>query len=379
MVLFLLLLVQPRSYATVWCEGIFSNIKNPWVWRPAKDMLLGLRSNVPHFWDWSAQNKALLSPVLLSFEGLVLGDPHLFNFGEVRLENGYKWSLNDIDDSGVGPFILDLVRFASTVEASNYRIIEFKDIYLAYSDGISGKDYSRPKIVNSLRQLSKKDVDRKWDSFFEKLINLNTEKINYGIKDIISFDSGPDLLKKFISKHLDKFKNFFPKGSSITDLGFRAKDFGGSQGLVRLYIATKSDQGLSVYEFKPLVRPGLDYYQQQGSQELRVSSIINLLWKNSIYTDYRYIKIEDQEYFMRIRLPKLFKLHDEEEFVEMNTGEKKEYLSYIANWIGKKHRVQMSNAEKYSDELEKESTFGQLEFFLAQYLQDVKKINPELD
>jgi hypothetical protein len=373
-----MLLVFPKSYAEVRCELVLSDEANSrWEWKPAEGLLRGLRSNVHHFWEWSAANKDLLDSKLLSFKGWVLGDAHLFNFAEVRLKDGsYKWSFNDLDDSGIGPFILDLMRFAITVKASNYKTVSFEDLYEAYVDGVTGNAYSKPDIIKELREISEKDAENEWTDFIKKIIDFDTEKINYGIKSIISFFEGPKPLQNFVTEHLDQFKSFLAKGSVIKDLAFRIKVSGGSQGIPRVYIAAKvEDNEFIIYEFKPLVRPALDYYQKQSNNESRINNMMKWLWKDSIPTDYRYVKVEDREFFMRIRLPKLFELHDEEEFLALSAKEQKEYLLYIANWMGKKHSEQIANFVEYGEELNKPATVGQLEKFLVQYLAEAERLN----
>jgi hypothetical protein len=372
----MLILMAPSSYAEVRCELAIDEVQYPWVWKPANNLFVGLRSNVHHFWEWSAANKNLIPVDLLKFQGWVLGDAHLFNFAEVKLKDGsYKWSFNDLDDSGIGPFILDFMRFASTTKVSKYGGVDFLDLYHAYLDGVKSEEYKKPEIVKDLRDLSEKEAEKEWENHIEKIIDLETEKINYGIKSIVSFLDGPESMQAFINKHISGFEKVLPKGSKITDLAFRTKETGGSQGLVRVFLSAKVNDEFNIYEFKPLVRPGLDYYQKQVSQEERINGIMNFLWKDSVPADYRYIEVDGKEFFMRIRLPKLFEIHDEEEFLALSLKEQKEYLLFIANWMGKKHREQINDADDFSKELSKSETRVLLEEFMNKYLAEAKKLN----
>jgi hypothetical protein len=374
--LVLLIFAFPQSHAQLKCEFVLDDIKTPWVWKPADNLLLGLRSNVHHFWEWSKNNESLLAPSLLAFQGWVLGDAHLFNFAEVKLKDGtYKWSFNDLDDSGIGPFVLDLMRFASTVVASNYKRVNFNDLFEAYTEGVSGKNHKKPSIVKDLRKLAEKEAENKWDEFIDKIIDAETEKLIYGVKGIVSFADGPQEMQKFILAHVGQFQKVLPMDTMITDMAFRTKELGGSQGLVRVFLSAKEGKDFVIYEFKPLVRPGLDYYQDQIAQEQRIEGIMKFLWEDSVPEDYRYIKIAGREFFMRVRLPKLFELHDEEEFLAMKGSDQREYLLYIANWMGKKHREQINNSEAYEAELKRPQTERQLEVFLENYLGVVQKLN----
>jgi hypothetical protein len=358
------------------CENILDNSKEAWVWKPADSIFLGLRSNVHHFWEWTKQNNNFLPQKLLKFQGWVLGDAHLFNFAEVRLKDGsLKWSFNDLDDSGIGPFIFDFIRFASTVVTSGYQKAEFAELYKAYVDAINGKDYSKPEIVKALKEISDKKMEEYWSEFIDKIVDINTEKIYYGSRCIVCFTDGPQEMQNFVNTNLHYFEAFLPQFSEITDIAFRTKETGGSQGLVRVFISAKVDGEFVIYEFKPLVRPGLDYYQDQMDQKNRINGIMKLLWKDSVPTDYRYIKIADREFFMRVRLPKIFEFHDEDEFLAMSNKEQKEYLLYIANWMGKKHRDQINDPNLYFIELDKESTQTALENFMDQYIQEASVLN----
>jgi hypothetical protein len=382
-ILFLVLIIPATLFASIdnKCESFFRsefspNLKESWVWKPGDGIFMGLRSNVHHFWQWASQNKNLLPTRLLRFEGWVLGDAHLFNFAEVRQKDGsLKWSFNDLDDSGIGPFILDLVRYASTVKTSGYQKAEFVELYEAYVDAIRGEKYPKPKIVQSLREVTDTEMQTHLTDFVDKLINAETAKINYGIKCIVCFNDGPLPMQNFVNEHIHYFEAFLPQFAEITDVAFRTKETGGSQGQVRVFISAKVNNEFIVYEFKPLVRSGLDYYQEQVDQKKRINGIMKQLWKDSEATDYRYIQIGDREFFMRVRLPKVFEFHDPDEFLAMSKKDQKEYLLYIANWMGKKHRDQLDDAEGYLVELEKVSTQQTIEKFMEQYLGAAEKLN----
>jgi hypothetical protein len=374
--LFSMMMFFSKSYAEERCELVFNDFKTPWVWKSADGLLLGLRSNVHHFWEWSFKNKELLSSELIGFQGWLLGDAHLFNFAEIKLKGGgYKWSFNDLDDSGVGPFILDFIRFATTVKASNFITIDSKALYDAYVDGLVGNDYKKPNIVKKVQSLSKNGIIKFQKKFIKQMINLDTETVKTGMKNIVSFDEGPVAMQNFVTKNIKGFESVLPDGAKITDVTFRTKPSGGSQGLVRIFLSVKVEKEFLIYEFKPLVRAGLDYYQSQISQKYRINTIMDLLWKDVSPVDYGYVQIGGYDFFMRIRSPKVFEIHDEDQFLAMSVEDQKNYLLYIANWIGKKHREQLNSSESYGKELQKPESFELIEKFGNQYLTQTEKLN----
>src|SRR6478752_6406850 len=77
-------------------------------WRPEEGDLFGaFRANAPHFWGWLATQNS----DLFAYQGAVVGDPHILNFGDVQLASGGRdFALIDPDDSGdCAPFVGDFI------------------------------------------------------------------------------------------------------------------------------------------------------------------------------------------------------------------------------------------------------------------------------
>ncbi|HEX4922593.1 MAG TPA: DUF2252 family protein, partial [Bdellovibrionales bacterium] len=78
-----------------------------------------LRSNARHYWGWSRNNAVTYLEAFLRHTGLVVGDMHMNNLAFVKLKGRLKFKVNDLDDGGNGPFVLDLAHHIITTRAVN--------------------------------------------------------------------------------------------------------------------------------------------------------------------------------------------------------------------------------------------------------------------
>lgn len=214
-----------------------------------------LRNNPGHYWAWAKINaKKTIPKEALNIQGWVVGDPHNKNFGILKFQNKIRWSLLDFDDPGVGPYVLDFVRFVAATKA--VADIKTKLLWEAYQQGLRGEKIETPEVIQNVLSLTPaayRELEIKKAAKFssgDKLTNDGEESTpvtNAQIKKII----------------LETFTKLLPD-QNILDIGARAKDNGGSANALRfLALVRGSDGRNTLYELKENLDPALAKYQEQ--------------------------------------------------------------------------------------------------------------------
>jgi uncharacterized protein (DUF2252 family) len=115
----------------------------------AKDSFHFLRSYVDYFYLLVKANRASLQAVSAADNatGWCVGDAHPENFGALLLKDGSSvFTMNDIDDSGPCPVVLDLYRLMSSARLYDPDI-KPGELAQAYAAGLRGQAYDVPATV----------------------------------------------------------------------------------------------------------------------------------------------------------------------------------------------------------------------------------------
>lgn len=207
-----------------------------------------IRAFVGYYYSLIAQNSNSLNLANKAglYDGWCVGDAHAENFGILLQDNGSTvFTMNDMDDSGPCPVVLDLYRLMVTSRL--YRSdIDVQEILKAYKDGLKGITPSFPSAIRSLSkdaqkagfQISAKDLDK---NIFKRKKAMN--EVDSATKEQIT-----NLLQA----------EFRVENLRVQDIVATTKVGGGSGGLQRYEVLiTNSNKELIHLELKELLPPSI--------------------------------------------------------------------------------------------------------------------------
>jgi hypothetical protein len=299
-----------------------------------KDSLI--RSNPTHFWAWMRKNSPQQLKKVLNYEGQITADPHYFNFADIHSEDKGGLALVDVDDSGMGSFYLDFVRYAVFVKA--YMKNDFtSELLKSYIDGLQHKDMKVPDVLKKTMRKSRKDLELENASWVQK--NLESDyKLNnksLGIKGFKSISLAKSKIGDDLKDSLLKEK----KAKLIYDSGYVENDSGSSRGMGRYWFSivdTESDRN-KIIECKQLSEPATAFYTSQKQHKERIENVLKYFSDFPTKDSYVF-NIPDYSFWCR---PKHFQFFERDDVEKgMKTKEMLEYSQYIAYWIGLKQSDQ---------------------------------------
>jgi hypothetical protein len=307
------------------------------------DLLTFLRSNPAWSWSWfRANQKNYLSVFdgVASLDGVVGGDVKPDNVGFISLaKNQIGFGLIDLDDGGRGPLMGDLFQTLSYNEAwhTPLSLEEALDFYLSGLKGKSQKKVSalREELLLSLptagpgewqRSLEKYVGDQA--AFFKKFKLVSLAETSACTRKLWS-SVGPALMKSL-------------NGREVLQMGARIKDSGGSAGVPRFVLLTKSPGGLDVIEFKLQVAPGVS---AAGAAQLSAPARIDEL--NRFYRgvgpgERGYLKTftaSGLSFLVRSREKILYDAGDIPESAK-KIARHKDFVRVMFHWLGERHASQ---------------------------------------
>ncbi len=287
-----------------------------------------LRTFVEYYYALSLENKKNL-PVyqsLQNFTGWCVGDAHVENFGFiVQSAEGEPistvFTVNDMDDSGPCPLILDLDRLllsASLVEKSFLQenfVSQFHKYYL------SGLNQEKVKMPDGLM--------KKQMSSLKKGIVVQPKKIlgPLFVRDKNSSEVSP-VKRKNISQLLPAYK--------ILDVISTVKKNGGSAGLQRYQVLVQNKKSeILHFELKPLVTPAIELIASGSIPEdsIRIANSVRFFQKEMVNENYKVVTLDNSSFLLRPR----YWGNLDVEMNELSSAEKQETVLYEAYVLGKMH------------------------------------------
>ena len=188
-----------------------------------------LRAFVDLFYLSFQANQKNLSIVskLSQTTGWCVGDAHAENFGFLLQENKSPlFTMNDMDDSGPCPVVLDLYRLmvSSKLYDSNTNL---NNMLSAYIEGIKNSDYNFPQ---SIKDMTIKAIKKGMAPSDKKVQN------NKIIRDSQMLEINP-LVRAQLIQSLNVYKGILNPNFKILDMVATSKVGGGSAGLLRYEVA----------------------------------------------------------------------------------------------------------------------------------------------
>lgn len=324
------------------CNNLFSSkisenilLQNNWRPTPSNDLFVNYRANAPHFWNWiSFQNASLLN-----YQGSVIGDPHLLNFGAIYTKNKtIKFGFIDADDFSMkAPFVGDIIRLLNGAQASGLEL-KPNDILNSYLDGLLKNKKDQPEFLAEWQQEASEIYNKKQDSLVDKNTTWNRFATD-SIAQAISF-TDPKVQTEF-----EKMKFTFEArlaGYRILDVGAYLKSTGGSQGMIRFWYLVESNGERSIIEFKQITKPA------SSIDELELSNWITRfkIYRQLFHTDsltfgmFDAISANGSDYLVLLKEKPMIQFDPAELDNQKDVKKAQQWTLYMARKLGFSHGQQ---------------------------------------
>lgn len=280
------------------------------------DEFTQVRETAPHFWQWAKSHASEHFTRTELAEGLAVGDAHILNFGYTFIGGRYHFALEDIDDVGTAPLLLDFTRFVVSSEVLNSDISTY-ELLEVYLQGLHGK---QPIPVKKIKE--EFDGRPDWDT--EKLEELDPLKES---------SASAKALYSAVEKDLKTALQV----SDFDDVRVRIKDSGGSKGNIRFWVSVHENGETQVYEFKQLSAPATAAWGRQASPRSRFTNATKIYRRSS--KEFQIIETGKGSFYLR---PRYDQPEPVEDLVEDYPKSKrlKNYSLFVAQAMGIMHGQQ---------------------------------------
>lgn len=338
-----------------------------WRKTDTADLFLGFRSNAPHYWNWlqSVSSSPTFSSRAFSIRGVVTGDPHILNFGDVPLKDGgRKLSLIDIDDSGVNvPLVGDFLRYLVGNQVSPFKV-DAKDLFEAYKDGVSGKKMNKPDYLEKILSKSDSNFNKRQKNYIDKLTSKNRFNEKAGL---LSIQDAPQEIKSIFEEGQGTFEKLMA-GYTILDMGFKIKKTGGSQGLPRFWFLLKKQNEMHIWEFKQEDTPSTAYFASQPTGSTRFDTVSEIYRpQDEVQGPFQYVSIGKSTFLLRERFDIYMDLDPAKIGDKVDLEDGQQMSLYLANRLGRWHGEQNSGTELNSY-LNDANSFSEIFNLMTEYI-----------
>lgn len=328
----------PQAHSAESCQVVYSEKSSKASFRKGKTEYDTFRSNANDFWAWSHQHvQSYLSKNLLT-EGLIAGDPHAMNFGDLYLSGQKtKITLVDLDDSGHGVFLIDFARLLISIKMSSSEL-KTKKIWKSYLKGL------RQESLDDIPRFIEKVMDKTRGDWLSEQEDFIANKTKNGKLDKEELDLKP--LSQLNKKDLARAKLLIAKvgsvlpGAVVKDSAFKVKEDGGSQGLLRVWVLVEQNGKLGINEFKEMAPPATQYFENQKEQQARLQEITKMFWGVENPAEYKVVSIDGDNFWLRPRYKYSLKFNADKIDSDKKFERYEEWNEFIAYLLGRLHGKQ---------------------------------------
>jgi len=261
----------------------------------AADPFHFLRSFVDYFYLVAKTNRSKFKAIDdgWRFSGWCVGDAHPENFGAVILKDGAStFTMNDMDDSGPAPVVLDLVRLmvSSRLYDADTRLDRILE---AYRTGLKAQNYTIPDAVAALL---KKSGENGTSPDPDDVVGGKLKR-NAQMSEVSRVE------KRQMNEVLAKANLPLARNFKIIDLLATKKVGGGSGGLLRYEILINNDGVLVPLELKEEVQPAINSVAAGGASTTaeRIRSTIQFAMGPGASSFYSVVEFKGKAMLVRPR------------------------------------------------------------------------------
>lgn len=345
-------------------------------WRKTEGNLFSaVRANAPHNWAYFKTLRPHLVSLREAFkvEGIGIGDFHILNVGDIELSNGSrKIGLIDIDDGGHTSLFADFVRSAISNQVSPYKV-PLHDLWKNYLDGLKDEKIQKPKIIETILAKSHSEYLANQKKYLDKIIDGKGFSTAAGVRPLSEMDPVTrDVYVESIGAMINSLGNV-----KILAQAFKIKDTGGSQGIPRFWFLVEHKGARTVIELKTLAEPAMNLYEQQGSQQDRINSLIEFYRpQRSTFGFYRFVDGGKYQFIARERTRGFLALDPEGKVSGKDIQEGQDVYRYLAQRAGKWHSDQGQGEALFKAlTLDEAKSYAEFESVVNDYIEVMKREN----
>lgn len=271
---------------------------------------------------------------LKNFNGVMVGDPHLENFGLVvdQKPNSFFF-INDYDEVTYGPIFLDIIHHLNSVTFAGIEI-NIKKYMEYYLNGLSNKHTKMPPIILEM-SMKAKNLGFTTDL---KDINQDENKFKKYIPSVLSHTQKEKAANsKLISLMIPK--------SELIDFYKRMKESGGSAGKKRYLSLIKSKNFFYTIEAKEEATPSYNFIHQVKAknkfENLKIITPLTFLKTLTTLTS------ESKNYLVRYLSAGNLDFSKD----DFKDSEASAIIYFEAYTLGKIHAKSLTNVNKYTEKL----------------------------
>lgn len=307
----------------------------------AEDSFHFLRSYVDYFYLLVKANRGSLQAVSAAdgVQGWCVGDAHPENFGALIRNDGRSlFTMNDVDDSGPCPVVLDLYRLMASSRLYDQNT-KLDKLVKAYADGLQGQAYEVPAPVTDMLAKSQKKgtaPDPKKVSGSRLVRGGNMYELNSG-----------ELAQ--LKTALASAGGLSPR-AKLLDAVSTSKIGGGSGGLLRYEVLLDNGGALLHLEFKEEITPSI-YPVAAGqipSTPQRVSTTIRMDQGAGSSAFYSVVTMSGKYMFVRPR----FDGNVGMSLAKQNDKDNKDIILYEAYILGRIHARSVGSAGSWARQVQ---------------------------
>lgn len=326
----------------------------------ASDVYEFTTSFAEYFYALLNHNRGNLSTVadLQSEEAWCAGDAHPKNFGALILSDGDSvFTLNDMDDAGPCPVVMDLLRFLLTAQLAEAKVRP-EELVANYLDGVSGAPASIPKAVNALLQQSRNAGTPPTPEDLEKS-GMRLKRT--GKSREVTGGEGSELrllMQTLVPDH------------QVLDIYAKEKIGGGSNGVLRFEILLQGPSALLHLELKGQPGPAIQVVAPSPvpEQSERIRRTIELEMGAKASPLYRVVKVGGQDMLLRPRF-------NGNIGVKLSAGDKKVWLKHEAFQLGYFHSQTLKSPGRWVSAVRQESWSADVQSLKSHFRQKFKDVS----
>lgn len=311
-------------------------------WRPTQgDLYEALRANAPFYWKWLKQNAGA---DFYQARGVVTGDAHILNFGDIELAGGGRaYGLIDMDDSGTDvPLLGDYLHYYVGNQLSAYKVSD-TDLWQAYVQGLSGHRSHLPDLLKEMLKKTDADFAKAQTKQIDKLTNGDRFSDKAGLSSVGEAPGEiQDMYQKVEAEILRQMA-----GYQILDGGYKVKEDGGSQGLARFWFLLARGKERHIWEFKQETEPATSLYSPQSADPVTRFQTVARIYRpyRAPLGPYKFLQAGDGIFLLREHLSSFIKLDPTRDKDSQSLKDGKELAIYLAHQLGLWQSVQPGGAQ----------------------------------
>lgn len=228
-------------------------------------------------------------PSLATTNGWCVGDAHPENFGFLILRNRHAiFTMNDMDDSGPCPVILDLYRLMVSIRLLGNEVTG-TSLLSSYMRGLSGQRVSLPSF---LKRIKSKALKRGFKPDADEV---------RGAKIVRDEDNQPvdDSVRSELDLVIGRIKSELGDLHAIDHVE-RVKKSGGSGGLKRFEVLALGSSEPVLVEFKEQIRPAISAVSSDlPATSERIAQTLKFDQGENASAIYQVVQIGDREMLVR--------------------------------------------------------------------------------